>query len=291
MTARPVPADALAVAHNEPQASLSASNADSRHTSSRACAQCVLHTACQQPCQNGATDLSDAPLATGKRAVKRGQTLYRANDTFTSLFIVAAGSLKTVMFHSEGREQIVDFPITGDLLGLDGLSTGRHSCDAIALEDTQLCVIPFQALEQRCRDQAPVQHQIHRLMGAEIAREQKFFMLLGRMCAEERLAEFLTNMSQKLSACGYSPNEFNLRMTREDIGNHLGMKLETVSRTFSRFQAHGYLDVHQKQVRILDHAALERIAVGKKSSPVALQKMTASPVRLKSRRVSAIQYA
>jgi CRP/FNR family transcriptional regulator len=207
--------------------------------------------------------LEAAAQPAGKRLVRRGQTLYRANDIFTNLYIVNTGSLKTVMFHSEGREQIADFPLAGDLLGLDGLGSGHHTCDAIALEDTQLCVIPFLLLEQRCRDRASVQHRLHRLMGAEIVREQKFFMLLGRMSADERLADFLTNMSRKLSACGYSAHEFTLRMTREDIGNHLGLKLETVSRTFSRFQAKGYVGVQQKHITILDYAALHRIATGK----------------------------
>jgi CRP/FNR family transcriptional regulator len=212
---------------------------------------------------NEANGLDPAASIAGKRIVRRGQALYRANDTFANLYIVTAGSLKTVMFHSEGREQISDFPLAGDLLGLDGLGSGRHTCDAIALEDSQLCVIPFLLLEQRCRDHASVQHRLHRLMGAEIVREQKFFMLLARMCADERLADFLTNMSRKLSACGYSAHEFNLRMTREDIGNHLGLKLETVSRTFSRFQANGYVGVQQKHITILDYPALHRIAIGK----------------------------
>jgi len=196
----------------------------------------------------------------GCRSVKRAQTLYRSGDAFHSVYAVVSGCLKVVLFHSEGREQICGFPSAGDLLGLDGIHAGYHTSDVIALEDSQVRVIPFGALEARCRQTAAVQHHILRLMSAEIVREQHFFMLLGGMSAEERLAAFLVSNSAKLAARGYSPHEFHLRMTRQDIGNHLGMKLETVSRTFSKFQVRGLITVNQKHVTLRDLPALQALA-------------------------------
>ncbi|WP_156414204.1 helix-turn-helix domain-containing protein [Bordetella sp. N] len=234
---------------------------DMLHTRSAArCTTCALQPACLEA--EGCEQMLSAgtSLTSGWRMVRRGQPLYRAGDEFGNLYAVVSGSLKTVLFHNEGREQICGFPGVGDLVGMDGIDTGHHACDAVALEDTQVCVIPFNTLEQRCRQAATTQHHLLRLMSAEIVREQRFFMLLGRMSADERLASFLVAMSNKLSARGYSSSEFHLRMTREDIGNHLGMKLETVSRTFSKFQAQGWITVKQKHVALLDVAALRALS-------------------------------
>ncbi|MFC4273658.1 helix-turn-helix domain-containing protein [Achromobacter aloeverae] len=224
------------------------------------CTSCALQPACleAESCEQMLAD--GASLASGWRMIRRGQPLYRTGDVFGHLYAVVSGSLKTVLFHSEGREQICGFPGVGDLLGMDGIDTGRHACDAIALEDTQVCIIPFDMLEQRCRQAAATQHHLLRVMSAEIVREQRFFMLLGRMSADERLASFLVGMSNKLSARGYSASEFHLRMTREDIGNHLGMKLETVSRTLSKFQAQGWISVRQKHVALRDLQALRTLS-------------------------------
>ncbi|OZI31249.1 hypothetical protein CAL29_25320 [Bordetella genomosp. 10] len=231
-----------------------------RGRSSARCTSCALQPACLEAETCEQMESAGASLNSGWRMVRRGQPLYRAGDEFSHLYAVVSGSLKTVLFHSEGREQICGFPSVGDLLGMDGIDAGRHACDAIALEDTQVCVIPFSMLEQRCRQAAATQHHLLRLMSAEIVREQRFFMLLGRMSADERLASFLVGTSNKLSARGYSPSEFHLRMTREDIGNHLGMKLETVSRTFSKFQAQGWISVRQKHVTLHDVDALRALS-------------------------------
>jgi CRP/FNR family transcriptional regulator len=150
--------------------------------------------------------------------------------------------------------------MAGELLGMDGIGAGSHACDAVALEDSEYCVIPYERLEELSRRFEPLRQHFSRMMSREIVREQGVMLLLGSMRADERLAGFLLNLSQRLAARGYSPTEFVLRMTRAEIGSYLGIKLETVSRAFTRFQQRGLLDVRQKQVRIADAAGLEKLA-------------------------------
>ncbi|SAK91400.1 Crp/FNR family transcriptional regulator [Caballeronia hypogeia] len=193
------------------------------------------------------------------RTVRRGETLYRCGDAFQSIYAVRSGCFKTVLTHRDGNEQVTGFHLAGDTLGLDGVSTDHHGCDAIALEDSVVCVIPFDLLELLCREVKTIQHHVHRLMSSEIVRESNLMMLLGTMSAEQRVAAFLLNISTRMKARGYSPAQFVLRMTREEIGSYLGLKLETVSRMFSKLQKAGVVDAHGKEIRILDHAELESV--------------------------------
>jgi CRP/FNR family transcriptional regulator len=223
------------------------------------CSTCAMHTLCMpQGLTQPETDRMEALISTS-RTVRSGESLYRANDSFHSIYAVRAGSFKTVVMHRDGREQVTGFSLAGDVLGLDGVCSGRHSCDALAIEDSSVCIIPFHLLEAMCRDVKTVQQHVHRLMGGEIVREATLMMLLGTMSADQRVAAFLLNLSGKLKSRGYSPAEFHLRMTREEIGSYLGMKLETVSRMFSRFQKDGLVDTHGKQIRILDMEGLARV--------------------------------
>jgi CRP/FNR family transcriptional regulator len=199
-----------------------------------------------------------------RRPVKRGDYLFRAGDRFASLYAARTGFFKTKLLLEDGREQVTGFHMAGELMGMDGIGTERHTCDAVALENSEVCVIPFDRLEGLSREMEVLQHHFHKVMSREIVREHGVMMLLGSMRAEERLAAFLLNLSQRLSTRGYSPNEFNLRMTREEIGSYLGLKLETVSRVFSRFQEEGLIAVQQKNIRILDAAGLREL-VGRSS--------------------------
>jgi len=194
-----------------------------------------------------------------RRVVKRGQAIYRAGSAFENIYAVRCGSFKTTVLHNDGREQVTGFQMAGELLGLDGISTEKHTCDAVALEDSELCVIPFPHLEKLCRERELIQRHFHKLMSTEIVREHGLMLLLGNMRAEERLATFLLNFSQRLKLRGYSPSQFQLRMTREEIGSYLGMKLETVSRTFSKFQDIDLISTQNKQISILDADGLKRI--------------------------------
>ncbi|CAN7791244.1 helix-turn-helix domain-containing protein [Caballeronia sp. LjRoot34] len=190
------------------------------------------------------------------RFVKRGATLYRAGDAFTSLYAVRTGCFKTVVVHRHGDEQVTGFHMAGDPLALDGVCSDEHNCDAVALEDSTVCVVPFALLENLCQDMKAIQHHIHRMMSGEIVREAGLMMMLGTMTAEQRVAAFLMNLATRMKARGYSGVEFNLRMTREEIGNYLGLKLETVSRTLSKLQKEGVVGTSGKQIRIIDDERL-----------------------------------
>jgi CRP/FNR family transcriptional regulator, anaerobic regulatory protein len=194
-----------------------------------------------------------------RRRVKRGETLYRAGDGFNSLYAVRTGFFKSNVILEDGRDQVTGFHMPGDILGLDGIGTEAHTCNAHALEDGEVCVIPFSRLEEVSREVRNLQHQFHKVMSREIVRDQGVMMLLGTMRAEERLAAFLINLSQRFVARGYSPSEFHLRMTREEIGSYLGLKLETVSRIFSKFQEQGLIAVQQKHIRILNTDGLKNL--------------------------------
>ena len=150
-----------------------------------------------------------------------------------------SGFFKTTLVMEDGRDQVTGFHMAGDMLGMDGIGPDQHSCNAVALEDSEVCVIPFGRLEELSREIDVLQQHFHKVMSREIVREHGVMLLLGSMRAEERLAAFLLNLSQRFTSRGYSPSEFNLRMTREEIGSYLGLKLETVSRVFSKFQEDG----------------------------------------------------
>jgi CRP/FNR family transcriptional regulator len=149
--------------------------------------------------------------------------------------------------------------MAGEIIGLDGIVNDHHTCDAVALEDAEVCVMPFDRIEEISREVNALQHHVHKIMSREIVREHGVMLLLGSMRAEERLAAFLLNLVQRLQARGFSKSDLILRMTREEIGSFLGMKLETVSRTFSKFSDDGVLEVKQRHLHIRDPDALRRI--------------------------------
>lgn len=224
-----------------------------------ACTQCNLRELCL-PVGLEADDLERLDgLVTVRKKIKRQQHLYRAGEPFEAIYAIRTGFFKTDILTEDGRDQVTGFQMAGEILGLDGISADRHVCNAVALEDSDVCMIPFDKLEELSRKIEPLQRQFHRFMSREIVREQGIMMLLGSMRAEERLAAFLLNLSQRMRARGYSASEFNLRMTREEIGSYLGLKLETVSRAFSRFQDEGFINVHQKHIQILDAEGLRRL--------------------------------
>jgi CRP/FNR family transcriptional regulator len=193
----------------------------------------------------------------------KGEPLYRVGDTFSVLYAIRLGSCKTTLLSDDGREQVAGYHMIGDVIGMDGIGSGRHGCDAAALEDSEYCVLPFDELEHLGRRVAPLQRNLHQFLSREIARNQTVMLQLGSMSAEQRLAAFLVNLSQRYSARGYSPTEFVLRMTRAEIGSYLGLKLETVSRLFSRFQHEGVMRVQGRSVKFLDLSALARLLGGR----------------------------
>ena len=190
----------------------------------------------------------------------KGSTIYRAGDPFSALYAIRVGSCKTSVLAEDGREQVAGYHMLGDIVGLDGIADERHKCEAVALEDTEVCVLPFARLEELARQFPSLQQTLHRFLSREIGRDQNVMLLLGSMRADERLAAFLLNLSDRYRHHGYSASEFVLRMTREEIGSFLGLKLETVSRLLSRFQAEGLLQVQGRDVKLLDLPALKQLA-------------------------------
>lgn len=224
-----------------------------------ACSNCNLRELCMP------VGLSDAQLqriddvVATRRKIKRGSTLFRNGEVFTSLYAIRTGFFKTCVATEDGRDQVTGFQMAGEIIGLDGIVNDQHTCDAVALEDAEVCVMPFDRIEEMSREVTALQSHVHKIMSREIVREHSVMLLLGSMRAEERLAAFLLNLVQRLHTRGFSQTELVLRMTREEIGSYLGLKLETVSRTFSKFVEEGIVEVKQRHVRIVDADALKRI--------------------------------
>ena len=226
-----------------------------------ACSSCNLRELCLPVALNDA-ELDRLDALVGPRArIQRGDSLFRAGDRFEFLYAVRVGFFKSTSTSEDGREQVLGFHMSGELLGFDGIGSERHTCSAMALETSQVCVIPFGRLEVMSRQVPSLQRQFHRILGREIVREQRVMLLLGSMRAEQRVGAFLLNLMQRLQSRGFSGTSLILRMTREEIGSYLGLKLETVSRAFSKFQADGIVEVKHRHVRIIDDAAMRR-AVG-----------------------------
>jgi len=223
------------------------------------CSSCNLRELCL-PKGLAAEDMQRVEqLVYARRRVKRGEALFNAGDAFNAIYAVRSGFFKTTLLNEDGREQVTGFYMPGELLGMDGIGTGAYDGTAVALEDCEVCVMPFSLIEDLSRAIPALQRRLHAVLSREIVRDRGVMMLLGSMRAEERLAALLLNLSKRFARRGYSPSDFNLRMTREEIGSYIGLKLETVSRLFSKFHEDGLIEVQQKHVRIRDSAGLERI--------------------------------
>src|SRR5471032_3604182 len=223
------------------------------------CAGCNLREMCL-PEGLSATEMERMEnLVYARRKVKRGESLFRAEDKFNSVYAIRVGFFKTAVLHGDGREQVTGFQMPGELVGLDGIGTGAYSSNAVALEDCEVCVLPFALIEEIGREIPALQRHLHSVLSREIVRDHGVMMLLGSMRAEERLAVFLLNLSKRFIRRGWSASDFHLRMTRDELGSYLGLKLETVSRLFSRFHDDGLIEVQQKHVRILDSIGLQQV--------------------------------
>jgi CRP/FNR family transcriptional regulator len=218
--------------------------------SSVACSSCCLRNVCL-PCDLQARDLNRFDeIATAKRRIARGASLYHGGDAFESLHAVRSGAFKTVGTSRNGDEKITGFHLPGELLGLDAISNQRYGYSAVALEDSEVCVLPFAPLERMAMSMPALQHQLLRLISGDISRDHGLMLLLGSMTAEQRLAAFLLSLSRRHQRLGFSATRFVLRMTREEIGSYLGLTLETVSRLLSRFQREGLVAVQQRDIEI-----------------------------------------
>lgn len=215
-----------------------------------ACGDCSLRDLCL-PLGLGESDMKALDGAIkARRKLKKGETLYRVGDPFHALFAIRSGSTKTCEIAADGGVQITGFHLPGELLGVDAISSEKHPCDVVALENSEFCELPFDRLETLAHDIPGLQHQLFRLMSREIMEEEAQLLMLGRMKAEERLASFLLSISKRYHRLGYSPVELRLPMSRQDLGDYLGLALETVSRLFSRFQEEALIDVQGRSVKL-----------------------------------------
>ncbi len=223
------------------------------------CALCTQQDACMAAGLDADTMRQIDKLLTVRNRLRKGETLIQIGAHFTSLFAIRSGSCKTVLLSEDGRLQVSGYHLPGEIIGTDGIGNDRYGCQAVALEDTEVCALPFDRIEALGRENAGFQHNFHRLLAREISRKRALMLLLGTMHADQRIATFLLDLSRRYEARGYSASEFVLRMTREEIGSYLGLKLETVSRLFSRLQHEGLVQIQGRVVKLLDLVALKRL--------------------------------
>ncbi|MYM26899.1 helix-turn-helix domain-containing protein [Duganella sp. CY15W] len=190
---------------------------------------------------------------------KTGQRIHTIGQTFDTLYIVNSGFLKTVLIDEYGNEQVLSFPMKGDLLGVDGIHARQYSSEAVALSDCDLILLPFKKLTALGRVHLELENMMYGVMSRELVREQAMIGMLGALSAEARVARFLVALADRFAQMGYSSKLFNLRMTRHEIGSYLGLTLETVSRTLSAFNEIGLISVDQRTIGIKDPEALKTL--------------------------------
>jgi CRP/FNR family transcriptional regulator, anaerobic regulatory protein len=228
----------------------------------RSCAQCSLRQLCLAAgVESRDLELIDS-IVRRKRAVGRGERLFRAGDALSAIYVVRDGAFKTVSTSEEGEEQVLGFHLAGELIGMDALGVGRHRCEAVALVQSEICEIPIERLESVVAQVPGLQRQLLRVIGAGVDRDQDHMQILVRRQAGERIALFLHGLTERLRRAGLPGDVLQLPMSREDIGNFLGLALETVSRGFTRLQEDGVIVVSGRRVEVVDAPVLSRRAHG-----------------------------
>ncbi len=226
------------------------------------CKDCGIYGLCREV--NG-PDVDLRLLETivrNRKIFKRGELLYRIGEPLRAVYAIRCGSVKSYVLTNDGRVQITGFHITGEVLGLGALVANQYMSEARALETTMVCEVPIDVLEAYSAEVPSVRQQMLNIMSQEILDNQELMLLLGKKNADERLATFLLSLSRRFQRRSYSPSQFNLSMSRSDIGNYLGMAEETVCRVFTRFQDGGLLSTERRQVHLLDQDRLKSISLG-----------------------------
>ena len=236
------------------------SNIQPKHIVRTACESCGVRRLCLPVSLDGeALSLMD-DLVKRRAPMKKGDYLFRTGDKFKSLYAIQYGSMKSYGLTVDGKEQVTGFHLTGEVLGMDAIDEDEHHCNAVALETTEVCELPFSALETLQNDVPNLQRDLNRIMSREIRRDQHMLLMLGSTTVEQRLARFILNLYERLQKRGASDNTLNLSMTRQDIGNYLGVAFETVSRQLAHMQDEGILEIKNRNIHILDIKTLEAIA-------------------------------
>lgn len=226
----------------------------------RSCMTCSLRRLCL-PDSLAAAEVEKLDEVVQQRVpLDRGAPLFHAGDAFHNLYVVRSGSIRSTQASTPGEEQVIGFHLPGELLGLDAISSGRHQCDAVALDRTSVCAVPFEQLEKVALKVPALQQQLLRIISREMVEEHGHLAALGRRSARERLALFLHSFAARLERSGHPGDEISLTMSRGDIASYLGVALETVSRLMTRLAEEGIIVIDRRQLRILDRAALARAA-------------------------------
>ena len=224
------------------------------------CSQCSMSTLCLPRGLNNEEFDKVASIVQRERPLQRGEALFEIGQPFKSLYAVQSGSVKVFLPTNDGDEQIVGFHMPGELLGFDALGHDEHTCTALALETSSVCELPYDKLHELCKQVPGLSQHFMHLMSNEIADEHGMMLMLGKKSAEERIASFFLSLSARYSKRGFSPNQFNLTMSRHDIGNYLGLAVETISRCISNMQDNKIVEADRKYIRILDMAHLRKLA-------------------------------
>lgn len=226
------------------------------------CGDCTLAELCLPfSLAHDEVDLLDK-LVKRSRPIERGEFLFRQGEAFQTVFAIRSGSVKSFCITDSGLEQITGFQFPSEILGMAGMDEGFYPMSAQALESTSVCEIPFEQLEELAEKIPQLRRQLMRTMSREIRVDQQMMLLLSKKASEERIATFLLNFSARLSARGYSANVLRLSMSRSEIGDYLGVAMETVSRAFARLQQRGLITVHGKELEIVDYTRLCQLAGG-----------------------------
>jgi CRP/FNR family transcriptional regulator len=224
-----------------------------------ACNDCGIYNLCHTVGGDVNLSLLDT-LVKNRRTFKRGEFLYHIGEPFKAIYAIRSGSIKTSILTDDGRAQVTGFHISGELLALNAIVTNQYTCEACALETTSVCEVPIERFEELCETSPGLQYQMMKVMSGEILHHQQLMVLLGKKNAEERMATYLLNLSQRFARRHYSPFQFNLSMSRTDIGNYLGLAEETVVRILARFHDEGLIILRRRQVQISDAARLQATA-------------------------------
>ena len=225
------------------------------------CVPCQLREECIAGCMARSAPHSAGQLLIGRRRVRKGEYLYREGQPFRFIYAVRYGTLKTAFALDDGDEQVSGFFFAGELIGLEGLARGRHVSHAAALEDSEVCCIPYEEMARMTAvgDAPAPALRLAQLVSSELVRDQAAKAIAALRQAEPRVAAFLLMLSGRMRGRGLSGSEFELRMSRAEIGSYLGLTLESVSRAFASFAAQGWIEVHKRSVRVLSWGPLERL--------------------------------
>ncbi len=235
-------------------------NFRSTDTATSKCSVCVLRQFCL-PAGLSSADMAIVDGLVKERVhLKKGESLYQHGDRLGSVYSVRFGSLKTEHCLADGRNQVIGFHLPGEIVGLDGIGDGHYQSDAIALEESEVCLIKYEAFEELACQVPVLQNQFHKIMSRELTQDRHHLLSLGAMRAEERLATFFLSLSQRLAARGHRHNELDLCMSRSDIASYLGIKVETVSRMLSRFSEAGSIQINYRHINLIDMDGLYELA-------------------------------